>query len=176
MCIRDSYYTHFLLKERTLRVGDHLEEVFGVTQLRDIQKRGVAEAHPLWGNFVLDQGKEVLYHLSGRRVRAAVADPSSDDVLDNGHEGRSSEVNESNALPGQAPTDEACGSFTTARSVRAVVAGLEIIPIEESIDNDGVPQGKFKQRCFRCGEKGHSYRYCPDAKGGDQPAVEIIGL
>ena len=172
---RTDYYNSFVLKERTLRVGDHFEELLGVEELRDIEKRGVAEAHPFWGNFVLDQGKEVLYHLSGRRVRAAAADPSSDEMLDNGHEFRLS-GGESDILPGQAPTDEACGSFTTARSVRAVVAGLEIIPIEESIDNDGVPQGKFKQKCFRCGKKGHSYRYCPDAKGGQQPAIETIGL
>ena len=167
---RTDYYTHFVLKEeRTLRVGDHLEELLGVNQLRDIQKRGVAEVHPLWGNFVLDQGQEVLYHLSGRRVRAAAADPSSDEMLHNGHKLHSPKVNESDTLPGQAPTDESCRSFTTARSVRAVVAGLEIIPKEESnVDTvgDGAPRGKFKQRCFRCGEKGHSYRYCPDAKGG----------
>jgi hypothetical protein len=177
---RTDYYNNFVL-QRTLRVGDHLEEVLGVNQLRDIQKRGVSGAHPLWGNFVLDKGQEVLYHLSGRRVRATTADPSSEEVhaLDNGHEFRSSRVNEGHALPGQAPTDEASGSFTTARSVRAVVAGLEIIPMEESMKNtgdDGAPRGKFKQRCFRCGEKGHSYRYCPDAKGEQQPTAETIDL
>eukprot|EP00563_Minutocellus_polymorphus_P000202 CAMPEP_0181041966 /NCGR_PEP_ID=MMETSP1070-20121207/11891_1 /TAXON_ID=265543 /ORGANISM="Minutocellus polymorphus, Strain NH13" /LENGTH=374 /DNA_ID=CAMNT_0023120133 /DNA_START=149 /DNA_END=1273 /DNA_ORIENTATION=- len=178
---RTDYYTQFVLKGPTLRVGDHLEELLGVKQLRDIQKRGMAVAHPLWGNFVLDQGREVLYHLSGRRVRAT-ADPSSENGgagVGDGPDFISTEVRARDTLPGQAPTDEACKSFTTARSVRAIVPGLEIIPTKrkDNADDDlATPSGKFKQKCFQCGKKGHSYRFCPDTKEGDQPTIETIGL
>ena len=170
---RTDYYTDYVLKERTLRLGDHLEELLGERQLRDIQKNGMEEAHPRWGNFVLDQGKEVIYHLSGRRVRAA--DPNKEGVDKScGDAVASSGTAATEQLPGQAPTDESCESFTTARSVRAIVPGLEIIPSER---NDGPKRGgKFKQKCFRCGKKGHSYRFCPDAREGDQPVVETIGL
>ena len=170
---RTDYYTDFVLKERTLRLGDHLEELLGERQLRDIQKKGVEDAHPRWGNFVLDQGKEVIYHLSGRRVRAA--DPNKEGVDKSGGDAvASSGTAATEQLPGQAPTDESCESFTTARSVRAIVPGLEIIPNERKDGPKG--GGKFKQRCFRCGKKGHSYRFCPDAREGDQPIVETIGL
>lgn len=169
---RTDYYTDFVLKERTLRVGDHLEELLGEKQLRDIQERGVEAAHPQWGNFVLDQGREVIYHLSGRRVRAADPNKESVDRSDR-DEFASSAMGAAGALPGKAPTGESCGSFTTARSVRAIVPGLEIIPSERK---DGGARGKFKQKCFLCGKKGHSYRFCPDAREGDQPVVETIGL
>ena len=169
---RTDYYTYFVLKERTLRVGDHLEELLGEKQLRDIQERGVEAAHPQWGNFVLDQGREVIYHLSGRRVRAADPNKESVDRSDR-DEFASSAMGVTNTLSGKAPTDESCGSFTTARSVRAIVPGLEIIPSERT---DGGARGKFKQKCFLCGKKGHSYRFCPDAKEGNQPVVETIDL
>ena len=169
---RTDYYTDFVLKERTLRVGDHLEELLGEKQLRDIQERGVEAAHSQWGNFVLDQGREVIYHLSGRRVRAADPNKESVDRSDR-DKFASSAMGVTNTLPGKAPTDESCGSFTTARSVRAIVPGLEIIPSERK---DGGARGKFKQKCFLCGKKGHSYRFCPDAREGNQPVVETIGL
>ena len=170
---RTDYYTDFVLKEQTLRVGDHLEELLGEKQLRDIQERGVEAAHPQWGNFVLDQGIEVIYHLSGRRVRAADPNRESVDKCAGGIEFASSAMGAAGALPGKAPTGESCGSFTTARSVRAIVPGLEIILSDRK---DGGARGEFKQKCFQCGKKGHSYRFCPDAKEGDQPVVETIGL
>ena len=39
-----------------------------------MQELGPELAHPRYGNYVLDQGEEiVLYHLSGRRARAATS-------------------------------------------------------------------------------------------------------
>ena len=177
---RTDYYTDFVL-ERPLRLGDHLEELLGVTQLRDTQQRGLDKAHPLWGNFVLDQGREVLYHLSGRRARAAKPEEVSGDnkpLSSPIGTGTSAYTTSSSAtkrdLPAKAPTNDDCGSWTTARSARAVVPGLELIQ-----DGDGgekeAPKGKFKQKCFHCGEKGHSYKWCPAAKN-DLLNVETIDL
>jgi len=175
---RTDYYTDFVL-DRPLRLGDHLEELLGVKQLRDMQQRGPANAHPLWGNFVLDQGREVLYHLSGRRARAAKSvigenKPLSSPIGPDASAHATPSNDTKRDLPAKAPTNDDCGSWTTARSARAVVPGLELIR-----DGDGgekeAPKGKFKQRCFRCGEKGHSYKWCPTAQT-DLLNVDTIDL
>ena len=56
---------------RKLEKGSHLEELLGEKQLHDIIARGAA-AHKDYGTYVLDQGIEILYHLSGRRAVAVL--------------------------------------------------------------------------------------------------------
>lgn len=170
---RTDYYVNFVLN-RPLEIGDHLEELLGVTQLREMQNLGPKVAHPKYGNYVLDQGEEVLYHLSGRKVRSSTTTKSAPD--DSGCEGKGKgESCFTLALTKISRCEE---SFTTAQSARAFVPGLELIQDPTAtLGSNSVglpPKGRFKQRCFHCGVKGHSYRWCPTRK---QPSVtETIHL
>lgn len=156
---RTDYYCDFVLN-REIRIGDHLEELLGERQLTDIQQNGF-EAHDLYGNYVLDQGREVVYHLSGRRARAVQKQGARTDDCD-----LRAETEDLKDLGGQNVSKyeawNSTASFTTARSCRAIVPGLELPPLPPPSSTR--PNGKFRQRCFDCGAKGHSYRYCPDAK------------
>jgi hypothetical protein len=56
------------------------------------------------------------------------------------------------------------------------VPGISVV---SSKPMGSAPKGRFKQRCFQCGEKGHSKNYCPmiatnDKDDGD--TVEILNL
>mmetsp|Transcript_17712 Transcript_17712/g.26414 ORF Transcript_17712/g.26414 Transcript_17712/m.26414 type:complete len:449 (-) Transcript_17712:276-1622(-) len=192
-----NYYTNFIL-DRNIQTGDHLEELLGVLQLRDICERGLDVAHKDYGNFVLDQGcGEVIYHLSGRRVRAAATAPSISSVpslpsvkdnsvvndqnvndgVDRSSQNKTVDETESKASTATtvAPTKTTSSNngntaqtqaFTTAKSCKAIVPGLEIIPDEQQSSskndtNKNPRQKRFKQRCFHCGIKGHSYKFCP---------------
>lgn len=162
------YYRTFVLN-RPLQAGDHLEELLGVTQLNDVCKRG-AEAANEHGTYVLDQGcGEVIYHLSGRRVRAAKTSPADDaagrHVLE-----KVSDTRTSSRKDGAASGEN--GSFTSAQSFCAVVPGLEII--SEKPRQGTPPRGRFKQKCFHCGTKGHSFKFCPEMNTA--PATKIIDL
>ena len=133
---------------------------------------------------VLDQGKEVLYHMSGRRVRAA------DDSDEQNKESRSTTDNpitNTDIVPStktpRTPQQPLEGSYTTARETRAKVPGLAFVcDEEEQTDrkNRKTPGSKkpFKQRCFHCGEKGHSKKFCPVrlASLQCQPPSEVIEL
>lgn len=171
-----SYTDHYNnnILDRPLKTGDHLEELLGVVELEDIRQRGMKEAHSEWGTFVLDQGcGEVIYHLSGRRARAAAppTDSSQQQQRDTNQrlEQQSQSPTTSSALTGEPTNDH--GSFTTARSCRAIVPGLEIV----SEVQGSKPQGKkFKQKCFHCGLKGHSYKWCPKIE--KMPNAETIDL
>ena len=181
-----SYTDHYTSKilNRPLKIGDHLEELLGVVELEDIRRRGMEEAHKDWGTFVLDQGcGEVIYHLSGRRARAATGIEASrqqqqQQAGDNhkqqaqiNSEGISVFPTTFNEQPEEEPPSHSAGSFTTARSCRAIVPGLEIVSEVRS----SKPQGKkFKQKCFHCGLKGHSYKFCPSME--DKPNTETIDL
>ena len=184
---RTDYYTDFVL-DRTIEKGDHLEELLGVLQLEDMKRRGPEIAHPTWGNFLLEQGKEVIYHLSGRRARAVCSNVAK--KSDNAEEicetntstgnDRIQSIDSDHNLPGWAPIDKKSASFATARSARAIVPGLEILNTDASTGNDNgdgeAPRGKFKQRCFHCGKKGHSFRWCPDREKDQMPKTETIDL
>ena len=174
---RSDYYREFVFhpnRRATLKTGDHLEELLGESQLRDIREHGMS-AHEPYGNYALiftdTEGNEdeVLYHLSGRRARAIeeqgggvhgeipeTAAASDSDNHDNQQEtmtlGKSNTLDTANN-----------GSWTTSRSCRAVVPGLYLPPIPTIANNDSnAPKGSFKQKCFHCGIKGHSFRFCPD--------------
>lgn len=187
---RTDHYVDFVL-DRPLRVGDHLEELLGVRQLREMQELGPELAHPRYGNYVLDQGEEiVLYHLSGRRARAATSTSAAAAAEGRGEGAAATAAplgppplpspssSPSSSSATAAPRRDGCASFTTARSARAVVPGLELVPEDAAPPGGGggsaPPGGRFRQRCFHCGLKGHSYRWCP---GADRPPVtEIIDL
>lgn len=164
---RTDYYRDFVLN-REIEVGDHLEELLGERQLKDMQQTGM-EAHDLYGNYVLDQGKEVLYHLSGRRARASAQEGAALGTSTDNRDWHTKEEEEEEhkslddhqSVPGKEASNNT-ESFTTARSCRAIVPGLELLPSPPSCTTR--PSGRFRQRCFHCGVKGHSYRYCPDAK------------
>ena len=168
---RTSYYTGQsstpttstvrVLGEFTLKAKDHLEELWGTKQLRDIMELkkssqcsdgGVddfEEVHSKYGNYVffdsLVEGEheqhEVLYHLSGRKVVA------SDESSSNTHPSTSLEKH----TTGQSTFNPQGKSFTTARRCMAVVPGLKIVTKQA---NDGTPKSRFRQNCFHCGEKG----------------------
>ena len=172
---RSDYYDNFVLN-RFLRKGDHLEEVLGETQLREVLKNGLG-AHEKYGNFIFNQGnKEVLYHLSGRRAIAVKGPYDGSDVCVHGDEQIETDsksrfnakVKDGTSLTTFHPSGS---SFTTARSCRAVVPGLVLPPASGLAQ---LPSGRFKQKCFHCGIKGHSFRFCPDRQ--TPPEVESIEI
>lgn len=177
------YYENFVLR-RPLRTGDHLEELLGQTQLEDMVRRSPRVAHDLYGNYVLDQGREVLYHLSGRRARAATENDAGRDGTCNSDQKECNfcQARQENDYKG-APLSPSimpastlyqnCGrSYTSARSSRAVVPGLELPRANKNASS--LPQGHFRQKCFHCGVKGHSYKWCPEI--GNTPEMETIDL
>jgi hypothetical protein len=168
-----SDYVRSYVLARPLEKGSHLEELLGEKQLCDITSRGAA-AQKEYGTYVLDQGVEVIYHLSGRR---AIATSDRDEVQVDAGVG----IIEAPPIVHQ---EGSCnpleGSFTTARSCRAMVPGLRMLSCDTSNkykDNERPPTKEFKQRCFHCGQKGHSKAFCPqrvDRAGKDK--VELIYL
>lgn len=171
---RTDYYRDFVLNRR-IKTGDHLEELLGELQLNDIRKNGMV-VHDVYGNFVLDQAEQVLYHLSGRRARAVEEGSGSGGdvlvlqqetgagVIENENEDEIDSDRQKEIASASASLHDWSSrstSFTTARSCQAVVPGLALAP-PPFPSSTSPPKGRFRQRCFHCGAKGHSYRYCPD--------------
>ena len=167
----------FQTKCPNLSPKDHLEELLGPTQLADILERGT-HAHAEYGTYVIqpnqkDQNgivkeeKEVLYHLSGRRARA------TNEQEDNTSPALTRITTESQT----SSTLKAVygNSFTHARSCKAIVPGLTIVG-NDSSDKPKNQQKKFKQKCFHCGQKGHSFKFCPENQGEHTIASETMHL
>ena len=134
------------------------------------------QVHELYGNYVfferssdddtIDE-KEVLYHLSGRKARAVPTSQSCDtNVMPSVPIATGSTSKQSFNPRGN--------SFTTARRATAVVPGLEIVTTSSS---QKPPKGRFKQRCFHCGEKGHSFKYCTNRdQKSNMLEMEVLNL
>ena len=115
------------------------EDTIGASQLIDLKTNGMTR-HATYGTYLLDEddSEPCVYHLSGRK---AALSPSS--IRDAG------ENVVCNVSMGQ-------GHGGNAQSHTAVVSGLEA-PASQSTGK------RFRQKCFRCGEKGHSFRFCPNS-------------
>lgn len=153
----DYVRTHCL--SRHLPLGSHLEELLGEKQLNDIITRGI-NAHKEYGTYVLEQGKEILYHFSGRRARQ-----DCDNQSWNKYKMSTCNDDQHKNLHGSITTTIHEGSFTVARFCKAVVPGLAF-PLDQEKNQGSLVLHKktFKQRCFHCGTKGHSKKYCPERK------------
>ena len=181
---RKSYYEKILKMFPNLKMSDHLEELLGTQQLDELNKiKGRSDVdfedefrrvHARYGNYVFFHSgnsqtqTEVLYHMSGRKVRAANTALSSS----------SSETDLQR--PGPADSNDAlvfnpqANSFTTARRSVAKVPGLEFITSEKGDRN---MQKKFKQNCFHCGKKGHSFKFCPSLKEeNSMPSIDVLQI
>mmetsp|Transcript_21330 Transcript_21330/g.43797 ORF Transcript_21330/g.43797 Transcript_21330/m.43797 type:complete len:486 (+) Transcript_21330:101-1558(+) len=221
---RTTYYTDMILRHFPLNVGDHLEELWGTRQLREIlqcsaktkSKNGhesedntaqtspddvesrFRKVHDKYGNYVFFDNShsskctppakdvnfeqhEVIYHLSGRKARAATNNASEAEI------NYSFQIHQSPSVQRYAPQGT---SFTTARRALALVPGLEFPHTKEcqqelcQSESDvsqlrPIPKRIFKQRCFHCGEKGHSFKYCSASVSRDdevQSKTEVLDL
>ncbi len=161
-------------------MSDHLEELLGTQQLNELNKiKGrndvdfddeFRRVHVRYGNYVFFDSSdsqtqtEVLYHMSGRKVRAANTASSETDLQ------QSDQANNNDAV-GFNPQ---VNSFTTARRSVAKVPGLEFITSEKG---DRTIQKKFKQNCFHCGKKGHSFKFCPSLKEeNSMPSIDVLQI
>jgi hypothetical protein len=179
---RKSYYKQILKMFPNLKVSDHLEELLGTQQLNElneIKERGDVDlddefrrVHARYGNYVFFDSSdsqtqtEVLYHMSGRKVRAAnTASSSSETDLQ-----QSGQADSNDALV----FNPQANSFTTARRSVAKVPGLEFITSEKG---DSTMQKRFKQNCFHCGKKGHSFKFCPSLKEeNSMPSIDVLQI
>ncbi|KAL7485785.1 hypothetical protein ACHAW6_011385 [Cyclotella cf. meneghiniana] len=203
---RWEYYTKQILVKHPLRKGDHLEEIWGTKQLRHLMElktldnmtefdESFRRVHAMYGNYVFfeaskengildDNQHEVLYHLSGRKVRAGTLCQSNIAHLSSSM----AKPMDRNCLQKRSPFHPHGGSFTIARRATAVVPGLEVIDATSSIGNTSSTRsenntqllhGRFKQRCFHCGEKGHSFKFCAafaEDETYEKPELEILDL
>jgi len=159
-----SDYVRSYCLNRPIRKGTHLEELLGESQLNDIRSRGLV-AHKEYGTYVLDQGVEVLYHVSGRR---AISINPSYDRKQTG-EGKiglhnSFQINNGSNYSLKSTQDDQAGlekqivsknldsapqvlegSFTTARFCRAIVPGLSFPCFDEEEAKKGKSQKKTRR-------------------------------
>mmetsp|Transcript_56629 Transcript_56629/g.184205 ORF Transcript_56629/g.184205 Transcript_56629/m.184205 type:complete len:375 (+) Transcript_56629:152-1276(+) len=132
---------------RLLAAGDRLEEV-----------------HREFGVFFWDVGAEVIYHLSGRKLRAAEELPTGSAVGSDAAPSAAAVVAE---LHGEARATTAGGYTAAAAERAALVPGLALAKGAEARISAAQGEGprqhaaKFKGRCFICGLKGHSKLLCP---------------
>jgi hypothetical protein len=184
---RTSYYTSFILKQYpNLQVSDHLEELFGTVQLNQLNtikgrhdfEDEFSRVHDKYGNYVFfdndnpEEQTEVLYHMSGRKVRAATnSAPSTEQELP--QQSDTQRTNNTSFNPH-------ANSFTTARRSVASVPGLEFVPSGKnngSSSSSSITLKRFKQNCFHCGKKGHSFKFCPSIQEENgMPCIDVLQI
>ncbi len=181
---RTSYYTNFILAQcPNLQVSDHLEEIFGTVQLNELNKieklsedefeDEFRKVHQKYSNYVFfdndtpEEQMEVLYHMSGRKVRAATNSTPSEQIIP--------QPNNKDAPRSNASFNPQPNSFTSARRSIAKVPGLEFVP--STSGSGSKTTKKFKQNCFHCGKKGHSFKFCPSIqKETDMPSIDVLQI
>lgn len=190
------YFRNVIFQDKCPRLTskDHLEELLGEAQLADIREQGM-DAHAKYGTYVLQtvlengQEQEILYHLSGRRAVAATCPPDGGEVtIAVLADQQEQSLTSSASAEGPSKSNKTVhgSSYTTARACRAIVPGLTILNETDdssSLENLAAPttnhkmrKKKFKQRCFHCGEKGHSFKFCPLNHPHKQAHQESTGM
>mmetsp|Transcript_19256 Transcript_19256/g.38704 ORF Transcript_19256/g.38704 Transcript_19256/m.38704 type:complete len:392 (-) Transcript_19256:2333-3508(-) len=182
---RTTYYTDFILRQcPDLQVCDHLEELFGTVQLNELNKIKKSSedefedefrrVHKRYSNYVYfdndtpEEQMEVLYHMSGRKVRAATNSTPSEQEMPRPN--NTDDAQKSNTRFNPHPN-----SFTSARRSIASVPGLEFVP--SASGSSSKPPKKFKQNCFHCGKKGHSFKFCPSIQDEtDMPSIDVLQI
>mmetsp|Transcript_8093 Transcript_8093/g.19922 ORF Transcript_8093/g.19922 Transcript_8093/m.19922 type:complete len:375 (-) Transcript_8093:214-1338(-) len=158
LCRRSDYLRRIF--SHRFGVGEFVEDVLG----RDKQLPALRQApnwvseHEQYGTYMLEAPEAMVYHLSGRKVRAAEEDlwmhlPSTP----------------SNCVRLHLASAARAASRTLAGTVVAV-PGLRAPP---STDTPG--ERRFGGRCYACGEKGHSFRFCP-SRAGEIPGKQQVLL
>jgi len=185
-----SYLLDFVYgPENAPPIGCFPEDSLGQRQLADIRANGVAR-HGQYRTYVLDQGRAVTYHLSGRKVIAA---PDEGGVVQDATPRPAGEAIVAWGERVQQPVQheaaaDGAGFARGATWSDAVVAGLGQKQAARSstqrsrfwtVNERGIicsAGGRpFRGRCFACGQKGHSKEYCPqrldvaERAGGSAP-------
>ena len=190
---RTKYYNSILKRFPNLQVSDHLEELLGTQQLNELQEiKGknvdledeFRKVHATYGNYVFFDnrpfpGTEVLYHMSGRKVCAATKNSTTTEqekmTQHTVPSGSNDATNNSSSC-----FNPHVNSFTTARRSIAKVPGLEFITnsAEETNDRNNTQKKKFKQNCFHCGKKGHSFKFCPSIQEEENgmPRIDVLQI
>ena len=140
-------------------LGKFTEDTLGQHQLRSIVSSGMAQ-HAEYGTYILDQGTAVVFHLSGRKLRASDDSEDLGDVCSGrGPVTFSQDTARSmaSAPDGRAAAGFVRGAETWVATAHAVGLERASCPLEPSKTH------KFKGRCFLCGAKGHSKTFCPVA-------------
>lgn len=137
---RTEHYRQVVLPAARMDVCQNPERRFGVDQMwpRLLKADDLEKEHICYGTFFWDVGVEVVYHLSGRKLKAE-GDATGEPLLFVGQ------------LRGEATTT---ATFTAVAAQRTMeVTGL-------SAPEPKGHMGRFKGRCYLCGEKGHSKSHC----------------
>lgn len=144
-----------ILKEHVKR-GEFIEDTYGHKQLADMKLHGVS-AHTKYCDYVLNQGRAVIYHLSGRKL---LHEPTK----------RAVEVQIPPSLK------EEKGSYNQPHSHVFAMdwSFCKLSPPSRasvSFNSPSKAPSKFKGKCFGCGNKGHSYQFCP--YGSDVLSIKL---
>lgn len=137
----------------TLDYARRMQLRYGVDQMwpKLLHAENLEEEHLRHGTFFWDVGAEVVYHLSGRKLLAVDED---------------AEAERPEGLYGVAT---ATATFTSVAADRTMyIAGLALSKAKGQ-------SGRFKGRCYVCGERGHSKSNC-SMTGLERKPEAVAGL
>lgn len=150
---RKKHYLEVVLPEAKMGVFQNPERRYGVDQMwpKLLHAENLEEEHLRHGTFFWDVGAEVVYHLSGRKLLAVDED---------------AETERPEGLYGVAT---ATATFTSVAADRTMyIAGLALPKAKGQ-------SGRFKGRCYVCGERGHSKSNC-SMTGLERKPEAVAGL